>query len=97
LNVANHLILAGLLALLVVAAFALPERGSPEAPLHAQRSAAGSAVAGTHYIQNAYRDAHTPNMVTVVLADYRSFDTLGEVIVVFAAGMACYFILRRQP
>jgi multicomponent Na+:H+ antiporter subunit B len=35
--------------------------------------------------------------VTVVLADYRGFDTLGETIVVFAAGLACFLILRRRP
>lgn len=39
-------------------------------------------------------------MVTVILADYRSFDTLGEVIVVFAGGLCCFFILntrRKKP
>ena len=40
------------------------------------------------------RDAHTPNIVTVMIADYRSFDTLGEVMVVFVAGLACFLMLR---
>lgn len=84
-------------ALLVYAAAGLPRYGDPEAPAHRTTSAAGTPVAGTYHIQHAYRDAATPNMVTVVLADYRSWDTLGEVVVVFAGGLACYFILRRRP
>ena len=34
------------------------------------------------------------NMVTAVLADYRSFDTLGEVTVIFTATVAVLLILR---
>ena len=49
---------------------------------------------GADYIEHAYHDAHTPNIVTVMIADYRSFDTLGETVVVFAAGMACFLLLR---
>lgn len=52
---------------------------------------------GAHFLEHAYHDAHTPNVVTVMIADYRSFDTLGEVVVVFAAGMACYLLLRGNP
>lgn len=88
---------AGFTALLVFAVSGLPAYGDPNAPAHRERSAAGTPVAGTYYLQNAYRDARTPNMVTVVLADYRSWDTLGEVVVVFASGLACYFVLRRRP
>ncbi|MFN2343933.1 MAG: hydrogen gas-evolving membrane-bound hydrogenase subunit E [Desulfonatronovibrio sp.] len=47
-------------------------------------------------MEHAYKDAHTPNIVAVILADYRAFDTLGEVIVVFAGAIACFFILRRR-
>jgi multicomponent Na+:H+ antiporter subunit B len=34
--------------------------------------------------------------VTVVLGDYRSFDTLGDTVVVLTAGVACILILRRR-
>ena len=91
----NYLILALLALLLITAAFDLPMRGAPQAPLHNRRSPVGSPGAGAYYIEHAREDAHTPNMVTVVLADYRGFDTLGETIVVFTAGMACALILRR--
>ncbi|MFO7767937.1 MAG: hydrogen gas-evolving membrane-bound hydrogenase subunit E [bacterium] len=74
----------------------LPDRASPTAPPNTVVSAAGSPNAASYYIEHAYEDAHTPNMVTVTLADYRSYDTLGETSVVFAAGMACFLILRRR-
>ncbi len=89
------LILFGLL--LAYSAFGLAPRGDLQGPAQQEVNPAGTPVAGAYYIQNAYHDAHTPNMVTVVLADYRSFDTLGETIVVFAGGIACMFILRRRP
>ena len=93
------------LVLVVLLAFAglllygighLPERGAADAPPNTAESVVGSANAATYYIENAYIDAETPNMVTVTLADYRSFDTLGETTVVFAAGIACALILRRS-
>ena len=36
---------------------------------------------------------HIPNVVTTVLASYRGFDTLGETIVVFAAGLGVFLLL----
>ncbi len=74
----------------------LPPRGDADHPIHRARTGAGDTVASTYYIENAYKDAETPNMVTVVLADYRGYDTLGETVVVFTAGLACYLILRRR-
>jgi len=91
------------LVLVVLLAFAglllygighLPERGAPDAPVNTAESVVGSPNAATYYIENAYQDAETPNMVTVTLADYRGFDTLGETTVIFAAGIACALILR---
>ncbi len=88
------LVLFGLL--MVYASTALPKRGDLNAPVHVETSPSGSPVASTYYIGNAMRDAKTPNIVTAVLGDYRSFDTLGEVIVVLTAGLCCTLILRKQ-
>ncbi len=74
----------------------VPDRGDPAAPPNTNESVVGSPNAATYYVENAYKDADTPNMVTVTLADYRGFDTLGETVVVFAAGLACALILRRS-
>lgn len=81
-------------ALLLYGSLGLPNRGDADAPLNTEPSMAGSVNAATYYIQNAYKDAKTPNMVTVILADYRGYDTLGEEIVILAAGLICFLLLR---
>ncbi|MBM4160571.1 MAG: hypothetical protein FJ217_05660 [Ignavibacteria bacterium] len=83
-------------ALLLYAASGLPDRGDPDAPPHRVRSIAGSLGAAAYYIQHAQSDANTPNIVTVILADYRSYDTLGEATVIFTAGIICFLLLKRQ-
>jgi multicomponent Na+:H+ antiporter subunit B len=90
------LIAAALAALLLYAVNRLPARGDVRAPAHQETSLAGTPGVGTFYIRNALPHAATPNMVTVILADYRSFDTLGEVFVVFTGGVACWLLLRRK-
>jgi multicomponent Na+:H+ antiporter subunit B len=80
--------LAVLLAMLLVLLAAAPGMapfGDPDAP--------ASQHVARYYLEHAYHDAHTPNVVTVMIADYRSFDTLGETMVVFAAGIACTLLL----
>lgn len=74
-----------LFAVLLGAGSGLPAFGDPASP-------AATHVA-RHYVEHAYHDAHTPNIVTVMIADYRGFDTLGETMVVFAAGLACALLL----
>jgi len=39
---------------------------------------------------------HVPNLVTAVLADYRSYDTMFETAVIFTAGV-CMILLLRDP
>jgi multicomponent Na+:H+ antiporter subunit B len=48
-----------------------------------------------YYIEHAYRDTGVENAVTAVLAGYRGFDTFGEAVVVFAAGVASLIVLRQ--
>ena len=88
------LTLAAFGALLIYGSTGLPNRGDADAALHQDPSMAGTVNAATYYIQNAYTDAKTPNMVTVILADYRGYDTLGEEIVILAAGLICFLLLR---
>ncbi|WP_049936554.1 DUF4040 domain-containing protein [Haloplanus natans] len=49
-----------------------------------------------YYLDNAYEQTGVTNVVTAVLVGYRGFDTLGEVAVVFAAGIAMLLVLRRE-
>jgi multicomponent Na+:H+ antiporter subunit B len=48
------------------------------------------------YIEKGYEETEVLNMVTFVLADYRGFDTLGEVTVIFTAGISVLLLLRRR-
>lgn len=45
------------------------------------------------YIEGTAHIFHIPNVVTAVLGSYRGFDTLGEVAVVFTAGIGVLLIL----
>lgn len=65
----------------------MPVFGAPKAPANEHVS--------PYYIENAYSDTHTPNIVTAILADYRGYDTLGETTVIFAAGIICVLLLRK--
>jgi multicomponent Na+:H+ antiporter subunit B len=92
----QYILLVAFCVILLIAVVKLPPRGDLNSPVHQKVNQAGTPVAGAYYIQSAYKDAKTPNMVTVILADYRGFDTMGETIVVFCGGIACFFILSRQ-
>lgn len=48
------------------------------------------------YVERAYVDTHTPNVVTAILADYRGFDTLIETSVVLTAALACLLVLGLE-
>lgn len=63
----------------------------------------GSSPAFTHvapyYLERAHEETGAPNFVTAVLADYRGYDTFGELTVILTAGLACLLILgtRDEP
>ena len=73
--------------LLLYGAGDLPVFGDPTSP--------ASAVISPLYLENSVRQTGTPNVVTAVLMDYRSFDTFIETIVIFTAGIACALIMRK--
>ena len=74
--------------LLLYAADDLPKYGDPNSP--------ASVHISPTYLEQSYPDTHTPNVVTSVLMDYRSLDTMIETVVIFASGIACALLLRRQ-
>lgn len=45
------------------------------------------------YIEESGTEIDIPNVVTSVLASYRGYDTLGEVTVIFTAGLGVIFLL----
>lgn len=66
-------------ALLFHAVSELPALGDPQAPAHQH--------VAPRYIEQSPHEIGIPNMVTSVLASYRGYDTLGEVAVIFTAGI----------
>jgi multicomponent Na+:H+ antiporter subunit B len=72
-------------AVLFVSAAALPDVGDPASPPARHVS--------PRYIERGPSETGAANLVTGVLADYRAYDTLGEVVVIFTAGLACLLTL----
>ena len=80
-------LLLPLAALLIYVSADLPDRGDPDAPANLHLS--------PELVEVTERDIEIPNLVTAVLADVRGYDTLGETLVVFTAGLAVLLVLMR--
>jgi len=48
---------------------------------------------GMDYVERTTEEIHIPNVVTAVLASYRGYDTFGEAVVIFAAGLGVLLLL----
>lgn len=75
-------------AALIWGSIALPPFGIADAPLHVHTAPL--------YIEMAKDHLMPPNMVSAVLADFRSFDTLGETTVIFTAGIGVLLLLKGR-
>jgi len=84
-------------AALIYGTLDAPLLGDPAAPVHQH--------VAPRYISQGPVEVGVPNMVTAVLASYRGYDTLGETVVIFTAGLAVLLLLgapegsngQRQP
>jgi multicomponent Na+:H+ antiporter subunit B len=77
--------------LLVYGTLDMPYFGTADAPIHNHTS--------PRYINDSMQEIGVPNVVTSVLASYRAFDTFGEVVVIFTAGigvLAMLSVARRK-
>jgi len=63
----------------------MPHFGDPQAPAHQH--------VVPRYLEVSPHEIGIPNIVTSVLASYRGYDTLGEVLVIFAAGAGALLLL----
>lgn len=80
--------------LLIYGTLDMPHYGSPDSPSQTHPELA------VRYVHESGTEVGPPNVVTSVLASYRGYDTLGETVVVFAAGVAVLSLLglrRRRP
>ena len=67
---------------------------STDFPDWADPTSPASTHLSPHFITKTIEETSVPNIVTSVLADYRSFDTMFETAVVLTAGLAVLIILR---
>ena len=76
---------AGLVLLLAYASSDRPRFAAPEAPANLH--------VAPRYLEQGPKETGVPNVVTAVLASYRGYDTLGEVTVIFTAGIGVLALL----
>ena len=62
-------------------------------PAYGDVNSPANSHVGADYLERTATDIHIPNVVTAVLASYRGFDTFGEVVVIFAAGIGVLLLL----
>ena len=78
--------------LFVYATAGLPPYADPAAPAHQHLA--------QYFLSNTLAETGVANAVTAVLASYRGFDTLGELFVIFTAGIAVagvFSVHMRKP
>ena len=74
--------------LLIYGTLDMPYFGSSQAPIHLH--------VAPRYINDSIYEIGIPNIVTSILASYRGFDTFGEVVVIFTAGMGVLALLAME-
>lgn len=74
-------------AALIYGTLDMPAFGSADAPIHTYLA--------PRYLLESAHDIHIPNVVTSILASYRGYDTLGELFVIFTAGIGVMVLLVR--
>jgi multicomponent Na+:H+ antiporter subunit B len=83
---ATPLIIVGIIgAFLIYGTLDMPAFGDPNAPVQTYLN--------PDFIARTPKEIDVPNIVTAVLASYRGFDTMGEVAVVFVAGLGVTMLI----
>lgn len=67
--------------------------GVSDLPQFADPAAPANLHVVPHYLNESMQYTGIPNVVTSVLASYRGYDTLGEVVVIFTAGIGVISLL----
>ncbi len=78
----------GVGVLLLAGTLDMPMYGDPMAPAHQHLA--------LRFLGQSMEEIGIPNVVTSVLASYRGYDTLGEVVVIFTAGMAVLLLRSKD-
>ena len=72
-------------SVMVYGTLEMPNFGSPKAPAQIH--------VGPEYFERIPKEIDVPNAVTAILASYRGYDTLGEAVVVFTAGIGVVMLM----
>ena len=62
-------------------------------PAYGDANSPANSGVGMDFIERTTDEIHIPNVVTAVLASYRGYDTFGEAVVIFAAGLGVLLLL----
>lgn len=62
-------------------------------PAYGSATSPANSYVGIDYLDRTAEEIHIPNVVTAVLASYRGYDTFGETVVIFAAGLGVMLLL----
>ncbi len=62
-------------------------------PVYGSATSPANIGPGMQYMITAPQDIDVPNVVTAVLASYRGYDTMGETVVIFMAGLGVLLLL----
>ena len=62
-------------------------------PAYGDANSPANTGPGMDYVERTADEIHIPNVVTAVLASYRGYDTFGEAVVIFAAGLGVLLLL----
>ena len=62
-------------------------------PAYGDVHSPANSYVGMDYIARTADEIHIPNVVTAVLGSYRGYDTFGEAVVIFAAGLGVLLLL----
>ena len=62
-------------------------------PAYGDVHSPANSYVGIDYIARTADEIHIPNVVTAVLGSYRGYDTFGETVVIFAAGLGVLLLL----
>lgn len=65
----------------------------PDMPIYGSADTPANSGVGMDYMMRTGEELFIPNVVTAVLGSYRGFDTMGEVFVVFAAGVGVALLM----
>ena len=90
----NKTVRAGILPLIVVGITGLGMvYGTLDLPAFGALGAPAQVYLKPDYMARTVSEIDIPNVVTAILASYRGYDTMGEVVVVFTAGIAVLLLL----